>query len=89
MEMADCLVFLVNVQGFFGVYDGHGGKKAAEFVAENLHTNILQMMENCEEPMSKEEAVKAGYLKTDQEFLKQVIAIWISSVSKMLVFLDS
>lgn len=47
------------------------------------------MMENCEEPMSKEEAVKAGYLKTDQEFLKQVIAIWISSVSKMLVFLDS
>ncbi|KAF2282250.1 hypothetical protein GH714_043891 [Hevea brasiliensis] len=31
-------------KGFFGVYDGHGGKKAAEFVAENLHTNILEMM---------------------------------------------
>ncbi|GMY26331.1 probable protein phosphatase 2C 14 [Fagus crenata] len=58
-------------KGFFGVYDGHGGKKAAEFVAENLHTNILEMMENCKEPTAKEEAVKAGYLKTDQEFLKQ------------------
>ncbi|EXB82549.1 putative protein phosphatase 2C 14 [Morus notabilis] len=53
---------------FFGVYDGHGGKKAAEFVAENLHNNVLEMMENCKE---KDEAVKAGYLKTDQDFLKQ------------------
>ena len=45
------------------------------------------MMENCKEPTAKEEAVKAGYLKTDQEFLKQVIAIWVSTISKMLVFL--
>lgn len=59
------------MQGFFGVYDGHGGKKAAEFVAENLHKNILKMMENCQESEAKEDAVKAGYLKTDQEFLKQ------------------
>ncbi|XP_062110434.1 uncharacterized protein LOC133822198 [Humulus lupulus] len=53
---------------FFGVYDGHGGKKAAEFVAEHLHNNVLEMMKNCAE---KEEGVKAGYLKTDQDFLKQ------------------
>ncbi|WCJ38556.1 Protein phosphatase 2C family protein [Euphorbia peplus] len=58
---------------FFGVYDGHGGQKAAEFVAENLHTNIVEMMVKCSETGggSKEEAVKSGYLKTDQEFLKQ------------------
>ena len=24
-------------QGFFGVYDGHGGRRAAEFVADHLH----------------------------------------------------
>lgn len=54
------------------MYDGHGGKKAADFVADNLHNNILEMMEVHTEI---EEAVKAGYLKTDQEFLKQVIAI--------------
>ncbi|CAN1312948.1 Probable protein phosphatase 2C 14 [Linum perenne] len=30
--------------GFFGVYDGHGGKKAAEFAAENLHSNIMAIM---------------------------------------------
>ncbi|KAF8390513.1 hypothetical protein HHK36_025040 [Tetracentron sinense] len=58
-------------KGFFGVYDGHGGRKAAEFVAENLHGNILEMLENCKGDMSREDAIKAGYLKTDQEFLKQ------------------
>ena len=52
------------------MYDGHGGKKAAEFVTENLHCNVLEMMENC--TGMKEEAVRAGYLKTDQDFLNQV-----------------
>jgi hypothetical protein len=23
--------------GYFGVYDGHGGKEAADYVAEHLH----------------------------------------------------
>ncbi|KAL6193280.1 hypothetical protein ACLB2K_034364 [Fragaria x ananassa] len=55
-------------RGFFGVYDGHGGSKAAAFAAENLHSNIIEMMEGCTE---KEEAFRAAYLKTDQDFLKQ------------------
>ncbi|CAN1312950.1 Probable protein phosphatase 2C 14 [Linum perenne] len=58
--------------GFFGVYDGHGGKKAAEFAAENLHSNIMAIMDGCGNDFTaKEEAVKAGYLKTDQQFLEQ------------------
>ncbi|GLT36646.1 hypothetical protein SLA2020_110100 [Shorea laevis] len=56
---------------FFGVYDGHGGRKAADFVAENLHNNIFESLKNCAGNEEKEEAVKAGYLKTDEEFLKQ------------------
>lgn len=58
-------------KGFFGVYDGHGGTKAADFVAENLHINVAEMFENAAGNSGKEEAVKAGYLKTDREFLKQ------------------
>ncbi|PIN04175.1 Serine/threonine protein phosphatase [Handroanthus impetiginosus] len=58
-------------KGFFGVYDGHGGRKAAEFVAENLHLRIFEMLESSTENTAKEEAVKVGYLKTDEEFLKQ------------------
>ncbi|XP_073130089.1 probable protein phosphatase 2C 14 [Henckelia pumila] len=56
---------------FFGVYDGHGGSKAVEFVAENLHLRIFEKLENASESEAIEEAIKDGYLKTDGEFLKQ------------------
>ncbi|KZV49243.1 putative protein phosphatase 2C 14 [Dorcoceras hygrometricum] len=56
---------------FFGVYDGHGGSKAAEFVADNLHFRIFEMLENASDCEAREEAIKDGYLKTDDEFLKQ------------------
>ncbi|KAL5102353.1 hypothetical protein RYX36_006680 [Vicia faba] len=55
---------------FFGVFDGHGGAKAAEFAANNLEKNILDEVINSEEE-DVEEAVKRGYLNTDSEFLKQ------------------
>ncbi|KAJ4826955.1 hypothetical protein Tsubulata_040754 [Turnera subulata] len=70
--------------GFFGVYDGHGGKKAAEFVAENLHTNILEMMVNCTGNVSKEEAVKAAYLKTDKDFLEQGVVSGACCVTALI-----
>lgn len=54
------------------MYDGHGGSKAAAFVAENLHLKIFEMLESISENQEKEAACKAGYLKTDEEFLKQV-----------------
>ncbi|KAK4488805.1 hypothetical protein RD792_004595 [Penstemon davidsonii] len=60
-----------NKVGFFGVYDGHGGSRAAEFVADNLHLNILQVLEDSSEYKKKEEAIKEGFLKTDEQFLKQ------------------
>ncbi|KAM0068908.1 putative protein-serine/threonine phosphatase [Helianthus debilis subsp. tardiflorus] len=58
-------------QAFFGVFDGHGGSKAAEFAAKNLHGNIMSKVANksCEDEI--EEAVREGYLETDSEFLKE------------------
>ncbi|XP_048502714.2 uncharacterized protein LOC104897184 [Beta vulgaris subsp. vulgaris] len=61
-------------KGFFGVYDGHGGKKAAEFVADSLHKNVLEMVDNCVGNIAREEAVKSAYLKTDKEFLQQGVS---------------
>ncbi|KAL2510276.1 putative protein phosphatase 2C 14 [Forsythia ovata] len=69
---------------FFGVYDGHGGTKAAEFVVDNLHLKILEMLENCPEDKAKEEAIKAGYLKTDEEFLKQGLGSGACCVTAMI-----
>ncbi|KAK8296275.1 hypothetical protein V6Z12_D05G114200 [Gossypium hirsutum] len=58
-------------QAFFGVFDGHGGAKAAEFAALKLEKNILDEVVGRKDETMVEEAVKAGYLKTDAEFLKE------------------
>ncbi|KAI3721032.1 hypothetical protein L2E82_32035 [Cichorium intybus] len=55
-------------QAFFGVFDGHGGEKAAEFAAKNLNRNIMSKVANkCELEIA--EAVREGYIATDSEFL--------------------
>ncbi|GAB2263213.1 hypothetical protein Droror1_Dr00004210 [Drosera rotundifolia] len=57
-------------QGFFGVFDGHGGAKAAEFGVENMNKNIMdEVMRRGQDDV--EEAVRQGYLKTDSDFLKE------------------
>nr|GMD22301.1 probable protein phosphatase 2C 25 [Ipomoea batatas] len=58
-------------QGIFGVFDGHGGAKAAEYAAQNLSKNILDEIEKSENEEEIKEAVKHGYLKTDSEFVEQ------------------
>ncbi|XP_043697965.1 probable protein phosphatase 2C 25 [Telopea speciosissima] len=58
-------------QAFFGVFDGHGGAKAAEFAAENLDKNIMDELTRMRGGNEIEEAIKSGYLTTDSEFLKE------------------
>jgi len=52
---------LKKVIGFFAVYDGHGGDKAAEYVRQHLHYNILQ----CENEMINEHYTEAITMKFD------------------------
>ncbi|XP_009773249.1 putative protein phosphatase 2C 25 [Nicotiana tabacum] len=59
--------------GVFGIFDGHGGAKAAEYAAENLNTNIMNELGNTTTDDEIKEAVKNGYLKTDSEFLNQQV----------------
>ncbi|CAH2058649.1 unnamed protein product [Thlaspi arvense] len=61
-------------KAFFGVFDGHGGSKAAEFAAVNLGNNIEAAMaaeRSGEEGYSLERAIRDGYIKTDEDFLKE------------------
>ncbi|XP_021715570.1 probable protein phosphatase 2C 25 [Chenopodium quinoa] len=74
--MEDRFSAVLDIQGdskqaFFGVFDGHGGVKAAEYVAENLNKNIMAEVVRKDEENTVEEAVKHGYLKTDSDFLEQ------------------
>ncbi|KAL5580708.1 hypothetical protein UlMin_013150 [Ulmus minor] len=74
--MEDRFTATLNLQGdskqaFFGVFDGHGGAKAAEFAADNLDKNIVDEVVRRDDDDNIEEAVKHGYLKTDSDFLKE------------------
>ncbi|KAG9453512.1 hypothetical protein H6P81_006416 [Aristolochia fimbriata] len=75
MEDRHCAVVDIHrdaKQAFFGVFDGHGGTKAAEFAASNIDKNVMkEVMERGDNKV--EEAVKSGYLKTDSEFLKEEV----------------
>ncbi|KDP45789.1 hypothetical protein JCGZ_17396 [Jatropha curcas] len=57
-------------QAFFGIFDGHGGSKAAEYAADKLDKNIIEEIAKRGEEQI-EDAVKHGYLNTDSQFLKE------------------
>lgn len=52
---------------FFGVFDGHGGDKVANFAGENIH-RIVAKQENFKNA-NYEQALKDGFLATDRAIL--------------------
>lgn len=58
---------------YFGVYDGHGGEKVAQFAGENIHNIVAK-----QEAFSKgdiEQALKDGFLATDRAILNGMLYI--------------
>jgi len=53
--------------GLFGVFDGHGGSRAAEFVKQNLFDNLLKHPKFLSDTKA---AIVETYKQTDQEYLK-------------------
>jgi len=53
--------------GLFGVFDGHGGSRAAEFVQKNLFNNLLTHPKFSSDTRA---AIEETYKQTDQEYLK-------------------
>ena len=51
----------------FGVYDGHGGSKCAEYLKDNLHNNVILQPEF---PSDIPTAIRKGSWKTEEDFLK-------------------
>lgn len=52
---------------FFGVYDGHGGEKVAQFAGENVHKIIAKQDGFLKGDL--EQAMKDGFLATDRAIL--------------------
>ncbi|XP_071691546.1 probable protein phosphatase 2C 59 [Rutidosis leptorrhynchoides] len=56
--------------GLFGVFDGHGGTRAAEYVKHNLFSNLIKHPKFISDTKS---AISESYSHTDSEFLKTEI----------------
>ncbi|XP_057799282.1 probable protein phosphatase 2C 59 [Salvia miltiorrhiza] len=56
-----------EVVGLFGVFDGHGGARAAEYVKQNLFSNLIRHPKFISDTKS---AISDAYSHTDSEFLK-------------------
>jgi len=55
---------------FFGVYDGHGGEKAAKFVSHHLHKLILSHSKFSTDPVL---AIKEGFLEVERLYLQKSV----------------
>ena len=54
---------------YFGIYDGHGGSKCADFLRDSLHKIIFS---NEYFPENPEKAIKNAFLKAENEFLSTI-----------------
>jgi len=53
-----------KTQGYFAIYDGHGGRNAVEYTVDHLHLNFQEELKTNTDP---KEALKQSFLKTDRE----------------------
>lgn len=56
---------------FFGVYDGHGGDKVAQYTGENLHQIVAKQEAFKEGDIKK--ALQDGFLATDRAILSGML----------------
>lgn len=57
---------------YFGVYDGHGGEKVAQFAGENIHKIVAK--QDAFSNGDIEQALKDGFLATDRAILNGMIS---------------
>mmetsp|Transcript_23614 Transcript_23614/g.32227 ORF Transcript_23614/g.32227 Transcript_23614/m.32227 type:complete len:320 (+) Transcript_23614:74-1033(+) len=65
--MEDAHICIDNFQGipkdgYFAIYDGHGGRDCVEYVEKHLHENLTRKLK---ENMKVPQALKESYLETD------------------------
>jgi len=53
-------------QGYFAIYDGHGGRGAVDFTAKTLHKNLLDLL-TTNPDINPSEALRQAYLLTDKQ----------------------
>eukprot|EP00005_Dracoamoeba_jomungandri_P005332 CAMPEP_0174251742 /NCGR_PEP_ID=MMETSP0439-20130205/1469_1 /TAXON_ID=0 /ORGANISM="Stereomyxa ramosa, Strain Chinc5" /LENGTH=371 /DNA_ID=CAMNT_0015332141 /DNA_START=1 /DNA_END=1116 /DNA_ORIENTATION=- len=57
---------------FFGVFDGHGGDTASEYVQSNLHNLFAAKIKNSSEPIDYAQCLRESFLQVEEEWLAKV-----------------
>ncbi|GMJ14910.1 hypothetical protein like AT1G18030 [Hibiscus trionum] len=59
--------------GHFAIYDGHGGRLAAEYAKKHLHANVVSagLPRESLDVKAAKRAILEGFRKTDQDLLKE------------------
>lgn len=60
---------LCSRASFFGIFDGHGGKNAAEYCKSNLANTVAALITDPKENESARKALVEGFKTTDDSFL--------------------
>ncbi|XP_067663840.1 probable protein phosphatase 2C T23F11.1 [Haliotis asinina] len=73
INMEDAHTHLLSLPGdkdscFFGVFDGHGGVKVAQYAGLNLHKKIVAQSAYAQGNVA--EALRSGFLSLDEEMMK-------------------
>eukprot|EP00105_Crassostrea_gigas_P006910 XP_011420984.1 PREDICTED: probable protein phosphatase 2C T23F11.1 [Crassostrea gigas] len=73
ITMEDAHIHLLSLPNdkdtcFFGVFDGHGGSKVAQYAGEHLYKKVITRPEYSEGRIA--DALKYGFLDLDEEMLK-------------------
>ncbi|CAF87698.1 unnamed protein product, partial [Tetraodon nigroviridis] len=76
-DMSGCLAALpahVRRVSYFAVFDGHGGARASQFAAENLHQILAKKfpsgeMDNVDKPLRR--CLLDTFRQTDEDFLRK------------------
>eukprot|EP01116_Phalansterium_solitarium_P009885 TRINITY_DN2422_c0_g1_i1.p1 TRINITY_DN2422_c0_g1~~TRINITY_DN2422_c0_g1_i1.p1 ORF type:complete len:1572 (-),score=548.15 TRINITY_DN2422_c0_g1_i1:385-5100(-) len=86
--MEDEVVFVdrygdVEHQGYFGLYDGHGGRATVEFVAQKLHAVLLQELQRADRNVAQ--AMRQAYSRVDEMIVeKPILVSGCTSVSAVI-----
>lgn len=71
---------------YFGIYDGHAGAEASEFVSETLHIEVNTKLSQEDD---WKEAVIAAYSKVDEDFMEESEAnMWESGTTVITAMID-
>ncbi|XP_022730664.1 probable protein phosphatase 2C 27 isoform X2 [Durio zibethinus] len=76
-----CNLMSEEAVSFYGVFDGHGGQDASQFVRDHLPRVIV---EDAEFPLELEKVVTRSFMETDAAFAKSTLASGTTAITAMI-----